>query len=94
MDRRIAAGPGTVITPVPARATMVTSPDPPSARRTGLSKNQRIGIGLLLTFIGLALIAILFPTSPAQLGIALPVAAVGILALWVGGILMGIGSRS
>lgn len=73
---------------------MEAPPEPRSARRTGLSKNQKIGIGLVLTFLGLALIAILFPTSPAQLGVALPVAAVGILALWVGGILMGIGSRS
>jgi hypothetical protein len=66
----------------------------PVARRGHLSKNQKIGTGLLLTFVGLLLIAVLFPTSPAQLGYALPVAAVGILALWVGGILMGIGSRS
>jgi hypothetical protein len=73
---------------------MESPAEPSPARRAGLSKNQKIGIGLLLTFIGLALIAILFPTSPAQLGVALPVAAVGILALWVGGILMGIGSRS
>jgi hypothetical protein len=63
-------------------------------RRAGLSKNQKIGIGLLLTFVGLGFIAILFPTSPTQLGYALPVAAVGMLALWAGGILMGIGSRS
>jgi hypothetical protein len=73
---------------------MEAPPAPPPARRTGLSKNQKIGVGLLLTFVGLGLIAILFPTSPSALGIALPVAALGILALWVGGILMGIGSRS
>jgi hypothetical protein len=73
---------------------MAAPPDPAPARRAGLSKNQKIGVGLLLTFLGLGLIAVLFPTSPAQLGVALPVAAVGILALWAGGILMGIGSRS
>ena len=67
---------------------------PATPGRRGFSKNQKIGTGLLLTFVGLALIAVLFPTSPSGLGIALPVAAVGILALWVGGILMGIGSRS
>ncbi len=73
---------------------MEAAPDAPPPRRRGLSKNQKIGTGLLLTFVGLALIAVLFPTSPSELGVALPVAAVGILALWVGGILMGIGSRS
>ena len=73
---------------------MEATPPSPPARSSRLSKNLKIGIGLLLTFIGLALIAVLFPTSPAQLGYALPVAAIGILALWVGGILMGIGSRS
>ncbi len=73
---------------------MAADPGPAPAPRTGLSKNQKIGLGLLLTFVGLGLLAVLFPTSPTQLGLALPVAAVGILALWVGGILMGIGSRS
>jgi hypothetical protein len=73
---------------------METPPEPSPVRQRGLSKNQKIGIGLLLTFVGLGLVAILFPTSPTQLGVALPVAAVGLLALWVGGILMGIGSRS
>jgi hypothetical protein len=68
--------------------------EPPRARRKGLTKNRKIGVGLFLTFLGLGLIAVLFPTSPSQLGLALPVAAIGILALWVGGILMGIGSRS
>ncbi len=63
------------------------------ARRTGLSKNQRIGLGLVLTLVGLGLLAVLLPTAP-RLAYLLPIAAVGILALWTGGILMGIGSRS
>jgi hypothetical protein len=75
--------------------------DPPSAapagpapRRPSLSKNQKIGCGLLLTFVGLLLLSVLFPTAPGSLGYVLPIAAAGILALWAGGILMGIGSRS
>jgi hypothetical protein len=73
---------------------MGASSGPSSPQRPRLTKNQKIGIGLLLTFLGLLLLAVLLPTSPSQLRYALPVAAAGILALWVGGILMGIGSRS
>jgi hypothetical protein len=68
--------------------------DPSAPRRPRLSKGQKIGIGLLLTLVGLFLVAILLPTSPSRLGYALPVAGAGILAVWVGGILMGVGSRS
>ncbi len=58
------------------------------------SKQARIGVGLLLTLVGLFFLVLLFPTSPSGLARTLPLAAVGIVALWVGGILMGIGSRS
>jgi len=67
-------------------------PGPPRSNR--MTKAQRIGVGLLLTLAGLLLLSALFPTAPEKLDYALPVAAAGILALWVGGILMGIGSRS
>jgi len=69
-------------------------PVPAAERRPRLSKQGYIGLGLLLTLVGLFLVAILFPTDPGVLGTVLPVAAVGLVALWVGGILMGIGSRS
>jgi hypothetical protein len=76
----------------------MASAEPPAAardpRRARLTKSQRIGLGLLLTIVGLALLAVLLPTAPGSLAYALPVAGVGMLALWVGGILMGIGSRS
>lgn len=49
---------------------------------------------MLLTLVGLFLLAVLFPTNPSTFARVLPVAAVGLVALWVGGILMGIGSRS
>lgn len=75
---------------------MTAAPAPAAEvrRRPRLSKSARIGLGLLLTFVGLFLLVILFPTDPASFRTVLPVAAAGIIALWVGGILMGIGSRS
>jgi hypothetical protein len=57
--------------------------------RRRLSKNARIGIGLLLTFLGLVFLVSLLPTSPSGLLTALPLAAAGILAIWLGGILLG-----
>jgi len=68
----------------------------PSRRRRGprLSKPAKIGLGLLLTMVGLFLLVILFPTNPSSFSTVLPVAAAGIVALWIGGILMGVGSRS
>jgi hypothetical protein len=65
----------------------------PRGRRV-LSKSAKIGIGLLLTLVGLFLLTLLLPTDPGRLETLLPVAGAGILALWVGGVLMGIGSRS
>jgi len=44
--------------------------------------------------VGLFLLVILFPTNPNSFSTVLPVAAAGIVALWIGGILMGVGSRS
>jgi hypothetical protein len=76
---------------------MDVGPDPPPAppaRAGRLSKSQKIGGGLLLTIVGLFLFSALLPTAPEKLAYAIPVAAAGILALWIGGILMGIGSRS
>jgi len=75
---------------------VTASAAPPTRRRRGvtLSKPAKIGLGLLLTLVGLFLLVLLFPTSPGSFATVLPVAAAGIVALWVGGILMGIGSRS
>ena len=64
---------------------------PPTGR---LTKSQKIGLGLLSTLLGIFLLSILLPTAPGKLAYALPAAGLGIVALWVGGILMGIGSRS
>jgi hypothetical protein len=69
-----------------------SSPSAPSRR--GLTKSQKIGGGLLLTIVGLFLLSTLLPTAPGKLAYVLPVAGAGILVLWAGGILMGIGSCS
>lgn len=81
----------------------VSSPSPPEGtaplraaerRPLRLSRTARIGLGLLLTLVGLFLLVILFPTSPSAIATVVPVAAAGIVALLVGGILLGQGSRS
>lgn len=64
------------------------------ARRPRFSKATKVLLGLLLTLVGLFLLSVLIPTAPGRLLTALPVAAAGIAAVWIGGILMGIGSRS
>jgi hypothetical protein len=81
---------------VTAGARSATAPPVAQVRRNRvrLSKPAKIGLGLLLTLVGLFFLVLLFPTSPGTFSWDLPVAAVGIVALWVGGILMGIGSRS
>jgi hypothetical protein len=71
------------------------SPPPAGpARRGRLSKAARIGIGLLLTLVGLFLLAAILPVAPGPLDHILPIAAAGIAAVWIGGIFMGVGSRS
>ncbi|HTP54140.1 MAG TPA: hypothetical protein VML94_04135 [Thermoplasmata archaeon] len=70
------------------------APAPSGRRRRPLSKKAKIGLGLLFTLVGLFLLADALPSAPGPLGRILPVAAAGLLALWLGGILMGIGSRS
>jgi hypothetical protein len=70
------------------------TPAPAVPRPARFGRSPKIGIGLLLTIVGLFLLSALLPSAPGKIGFALAVAAAGILSLWVGGILMGIGSRS
>jgi hypothetical protein len=49
-------------------------------------------IGLLLSFVGLFLLTWLLPVGSAALDRAIPIVGAGVLALWVGGILLGLGS--
>lgn len=78
---------------VTAPAVGPPGPAPPPRRRP-LSKRSKIGLGLLLTLVGLFLAADALPVAPGPLARVLPVVAAGLVALWAGGILMGIGSRS
>jgi hypothetical protein len=75
---------------------MASSPPAPAERpaRRGLSRSAKVGLGLLFTFVGLFLLSILLPSAPGALRTVLPVAGAGMLLLWVGGILMGAGSRT
>lgn len=61
----------------------------PLRSRRRLTKSQRVGLGLVLTFVGLFLLVILLPTDPSQFVRVLPIAGVGLLFLWLGGILLG-----
>lgn len=45
--------------------------------------------GVLLTFAGLLFASLLLPTSPSALASSLPVAAVALFVLWLGGLLLG-----
>ena len=58
-------------------------------RRQGL-----VVLGVMLTFVGLALVALLLPSAPGALATALPIAALAALGLWFGGILLGRGMAS
>lgn len=73
------------------------TPPVPSARPTGrpprLSRTAKLGIGLLLTLVGLFVLGGTIPTAPGTLERAVAVTAVGAVALWVGGILLGAGGR-
>lgn len=75
---------------------MAVAQGAPARRRRGprLSRTAKIGLGLLFTLVGLFLLVVLFPTDPKSFATVLPIAAAGIVALWLGGILMGVGSRS
>lgn len=75
----------------------MASPPPPGSPTTPGSveysrRRQRwVMLGLLLTIIGLILVALLFPSDPQAVTSDLPYIAAGLVALWVGGILMGLG---
>ncbi len=64
----------------PARA------DPETARRR---RQGRVLFGLALTFLGLFLAAAELPTSGAALSRGIAILGAALLAVWVGGLLMG-----
>lgn len=69
------------------------SPTERSRKTPRLSKAACLGLGLILTLAGLFLLALLFPVAPGDLARLLPVGAAGIVALWLGGILLGTARR-
>jgi hypothetical protein len=65
----------------------VSAPAPidPVQRR----RQKVVLVGLFLTFVGLFAASLEIPVEPSALLRTLPPIAVGLLALWVGGILLG-----
>jgi hypothetical protein len=68
-----------------SRSMAAPPPVDPENRR----RQKAVVVGLVLTFIGLFAAAIELPVAPVALEHAIPGAAVGLLALWIGGILLG-----
>ncbi len=66
----------------------MATPDAP-ASRIERRRQRFVMFGILLTFVGLVLLGFSLPTAPATLAQVLPWAAAGLLALWIGGILLG-----
>ena len=52
-------------------------------------RQRRVVGGVFLTFAGLLFASLLLPTSPAALAASLPIAALALLVLWGGGLLLG-----
>ena len=77
-------------TPSPSTSSLASIASPRAAR----SRQRVLGLGLLLTLVGLVLVAVLLPTAPGRLTTVLPIAALGLVLLWTGGILLGRGGRS
>lgn len=77
-------------------ASASSAPPSPSLRPYPPARNRQkiVALGLLLSLLGLVLVAVLLPTAPGTLRTVLPVAAAGLVLLWTGGILLGRGSRS
>jgi hypothetical protein len=73
---------------------MQSSPPPTPRPAPRLSRQAKIGLGLALSLVGLFLISALLPTAPDKLAFGIGVAAAGVVSIWLGGVLMGIGSRS
>ncbi len=52
-------------------------------------RQRLVMVGLVLTFVGLFALGFSLPLGAGTLARILPLAAVGFLALWIGGILLG-----
>jgi hypothetical protein len=70
---------------------MGAAPTDPMAERRRTRRQLLVVIGVVLTFLGLALLAVVLPSDSAGLARLLPYAAGAAIALWLGGILLGRG---
>jgi len=68
-------------------------PAPLPRRPRRLSPGAMIALGLLLTLVGLFVLGGTVPSAPGTLERAVAVTGVGVLAVWVGGILLGRSGR-
>jgi len=67
---------------------------PPVRRpRRRLPTKAKIGLGLVLTLLGLFVLGATVPTAPGTLERAIAITGLGAVALWLGGILLGSGGR-
>lgn len=57
------------------------------------SPRAKLGIGLLLTLVGLFVLGGTLPTQPGSLERAVAVTGIGVVALWLGGMFLGLGGR-
>jgi len=64
---------------------------PPGPRRR--SPRAKLGIGLLLTLVGLFVLGGTLPTQSGTLERAVAVTGLGVVALWLGGLFLGLGGR-
>ncbi len=64
-----------------------------AARRARLSPQARIGLGVLLTLVGLFILGGTVPTAPGPLERDALITGLAAVTLWVGGILLGGGRR-
>jgi hypothetical protein len=76
----------------------MAAPDRPAdesalAERERIRRQSRVVVGLLLTFLGLALALGLLPSDEGGLWWALPLLGAALLSVWFGGILLGAARR-
>ncbi|MCI4363635.1 MAG: hypothetical protein L3K13_04950 [Thermoplasmata archaeon] len=71
----------------PSAVEALTSTD--SELKSLRRRQRRVMAGLLLTFVGVLALGAILPVGPGALLHAVPFAAVALLGLWVGGILLG-----
>ncbi|MGC2033987.1 MAG: hypothetical protein WA761_00905 [Thermoplasmata archaeon] len=69
-------------------AGMVSGVDPEEVQRSRARQRLAV-IGLFVTFAGIFLATLIFPSTGMELGRTVAVGGAGLFLLWAGGILMG-----